>query len=141
MRAQAESWETLWTSRGSHFDLAKAIPWDADPPIISPDRWREASKSFPVRTASSYEGFHVSHVQYASEELLLAIGLVWQSWERFAMLPSQLDTTLIPLLPKPKGGWRPIGIFSALYRVGMKCRRQELEALEDTQSRQYILSA
>eukprot|EP00959_Pyramimonas_sp_CCMP1952_P222487 4651125-Pyramimonas_sp.AAC.1 len=43
--------------------------------------------------------------------------------EATSILPNQARTIMVPLLAKPAGGWRPIGLFSSFYRFWGKLRR------------------
>ena len=45
-------------------------------------------------------------------------------------MPRQLDTTVGKILPKPKGGFRSIGMLPALYRVILKQQLPQLRQWE-----------
>ena len=65
------------------------------------------------------------------------VGLM-QLMERTGRLPGQLRQLVVPLLEKASGGFRPIGVFPALYRVWMKLRRRECQAWEVRQDQSFF---
>eukprot|EP00959_Pyramimonas_sp_CCMP1952_P297964 6233031-Pyramimonas_sp.AAC.1 len=52
-------------------------------------------------------------------------------------LPEQISAVLLALLPKPSGGYRPIGVFCSWYRVWGRCRRSHALAWEQQHPRRY----
>ncbi len=55
--------------------------------------------------------------------------------------PSQISLVTTPMLPKPKGGFRVIGLMPALYRVWAKARRTTAEEWEKRFQRGYFAAA
>eukprot|EP00959_Pyramimonas_sp_CCMP1952_P336702 7050451-Pyramimonas_sp.AAC.1 len=58
--------------------------------------------------------------------------------ESTTLVSSQARTLLAPLLEKPAGGWRPIGLFSSFYRLWGKLRRPHAARWEYGRSRSYL---
>ena len=75
----------------------------------TPDEIRAASRCFPRGTSSTVEGFHVSHFALLPDAALRAWSLLWAAIERAGLLPGQVGQVVIPHIPKPDGGLRPIG--------------------------------
>eukprot|EP00959_Pyramimonas_sp_CCMP1952_P204683 4279935-Pyramimonas_sp.AAC.1 len=60
--------------------------------------------------------------------------------EATSRLPHPAQVLLTSLLPKPAGGHRPIGLFSALHRLWARARRPYAERWEAEQQRLYLAS-
>eukprot|EP00972_Heterocapsa_arctica_P097083 14322770-Heterocapsa_arctica.AAC.1 len=58
--------------------------------------------------------------------------------ETLGTLPTQLRAVLMLLLAKPKGGFRPIGLFSSIYRLWAKARRPYAVAWEEAHWKPYF---
>ena len=80
-------------------------------------RIRAASKTFSPRTATTYDGVHPRHFSLLRDEGLEAVGKLLQIIETLGGWPRQTALVSTVLLPKPKGGWRGIGLFPALHRL------------------------
>jgi len=90
-----------------------------------------------VRSAVSYDGFHMRHFQHLSDESLEVLVLRLSLAERSGILPTQLSAVMVALLAKEKGGFRPIGIFPSVYRLWGRARRPLAEAWEARFPRDY----
>ncbi len=110
-------------------------------PLITPDEMREASRSFKRRTARTYDGFHPRHFAELSDGALRTLALIFQAVEITGRWPRQLRLVMTALLPKPKGGYRPIGILPAPYRLWAKIRRRWTDQWELENARSYLSSA
>ena len=86
-------------------------------------------------------GFHVAQVALLLDRALEAWGLLWAAIERAGMLPGQVGQVVIPLIPKPDGGLRPIGAFSALYRVCMRARSPYADRWECGHEREWFAAS
>eukprot|EP00959_Pyramimonas_sp_CCMP1952_P128154 2680165-Pyramimonas_sp.AAC.1 len=60
--------------------------------------------------------------------------------EATSLLPHPAQVLLPSLLPKPAGGYRPIGFFSALYRLWARARRPYAERWQAEHLRLYLAS-
>ncbi len=89
-------------------DAPSSIRWSGDCPELpplTPDELRSASVAFPKTTSSTYDGWHVRHFGFVSDDGLRSLA------------------TLLAVIDKPKGGHRTIGKLAALYRIWAKARR------------------
>ena len=107
-------------------------------PRLSAQDLRDAACSFGHGTAESYDGFHVSIFKYLDDEGLEALSLIYRAIERRGSWPSQVAAVAMPLIPKPSGGHRPIGLMSGIYRLWAKARRPEAEKWERANPRAFF---
>eukprot|EP00959_Pyramimonas_sp_CCMP1952_P116192 2428940-Pyramimonas_sp.AAC.1 len=84
---------------------------------------RAVSHRYKLTSATSVDGFHTRHFSSISDQGLLALMSLYAVMEATSILPNQVRTIVAPLLAKPAGGWRPIGLFSSCYRCWGKLRR------------------
>ena len=61
--------------------------------------------------------------------------------ESMGTWPTQIRLITMPLLPKPKGGVRTIGMMPAVQRLWAKARRCEATEWEDRNQRKYFAAA
>ncbi len=117
--------------------------WDASEelPCLTPAQLREASRSFKRRTAQTFDGFHPRHFSELADESLAVLAIILQAVEVSGQWPRQLRLVVTALLPKPKGGCRPIGILPAPYRLWAKARRPWADKWEAAHARGYLSSA
>eukprot|EP00972_Heterocapsa_arctica_P066002 9738258-Heterocapsa_arctica.AAC.1 len=59
------------------------------------------------------------------DEALEVLCDIFEVIEACGTLPSQVQALLFVLLPKPKGGMRPIALFRSLFRLWSRVRRSE----------------
>ncbi len=92
-------------------------------------------------TAQTYDGFHVRHFALLCDGALDALSHLLLAVEMTGRWPSQIGLVPMPLIPKPKGGYRGIGILPGLYRLWAKARRPMAEAWERDNPRGYLAAA
>eukprot|EP00959_Pyramimonas_sp_CCMP1952_P338173 7081983-Pyramimonas_sp.AAC.1 len=63
--------------------------------------------------------------------------MVFALIESLGVLPPQISVALLALLPKPSGGYRPIGVFCSWYRVWGRLRRPMALHWEQQHPRRY----
>ena len=136
---QARKWHKLWrantqgrTLRPGREACAELGFEDCKPgPLATPAQLRAISRSFPQKTAAGMDGWHVSHIALLSDSGLRALALVLQAAEAGSVWPTALAAILLPLLEKPTGGYRTIGVFPAVVRVWGKLRADMMAEWED----------
>ncbi len=109
-------------------------------PLLLPEQLREAAKSFSASSASTFDGFKLRHYSLLTDEALGALAIIFQVAETTGFFPRQLRAVPVPLLAKPKGGHRPIGIFTSPYRLWVKARRPQADEWESLNDRPYWAS-
>ena len=70
------------------------------------------------------DGVHVRQCALLSEPMLDAPATSMEMFSCAGLAPRQAMIITAPLIPKPTGGQRPIGIFSAWKRLWSKTNRQ-----------------
>ncbi len=107
-------------------------------PRLSPAQLRGASRNIKKKTKATFDGFHPRHFGMLSEGALLALAAILEMVELLGAWPAQLDLVLMPLIPKPRGGFRPIGLLPGLYRLWAKARRAEADRWEAKHQRPFF---
>ncbi len=102
---------------------------------------REAALSFPWRTASTYDGLHPRQLANLSDAALEVLATLLQIAELTGSWPPQVSLVVTVMLPKPSGGFRPIGLLPAIYRVWARARRGEADAWEAANQRPFFAAA
>ena len=51
-----------------------------------------------------------------ADRSLAVLRVFWAAMLRLAIVPEVVARLLVVLLPKPQGGWRPIGLFPGIVR-------------------------
>ena len=73
-------------------------------PQLTPDYLRRVSKTFPLTTAATYDGFHVRHYALLSDQALQVVATLLVAAEGLGQMPEQLRRVITHLTPK--GGRR-----------------------------------
>jgi len=107
-------------------------------PRLTHKSLRSAGNTFSHRTTATYDGVYPRHFALLSDSALKVIGIFLENIEKCGTWPSGIDTVAIALIPKPKGGVRPIGLFPGLHRLWTRARRDVTQAWEDEHNRSYF---
>ncbi len=139
LEEQRAKYRTLWKPYPRPFNYN----WHdvSELPVLTADQIRQAAKTFKERTAITFDGFHPRHLGDLSNGALEALASIFQAVEVCGRWPRQLRLVATALLPKPKGGFRPIGIMPAPYRLWAKSRRAWADKWEAEHARPFLSSA
>ena len=96
---------------------------------------REVARTFHETTAGSIDGFHPRGL--ALMKAWRRWQLCYKRWKGLGLYPSQQMFLVVQMLPKPKGGFRPIVWFGAVARVWERARRREAAAWMASMTRPY----
>ncbi len=107
-------------------------------PRMTPAQMREAAKSFKEATATTFDGFHPRGLECLSDDALATLATMLEAVESSGIWPRQLSMVVAALLPKPAGGYRPIGLAPAVYRLWAKVRKADADAWEKRYPRPYF---
>ena len=119
---QVQKWQTLWACSTA----APPTQWPQTPVVrISSESIRTAAALFPAAT-SAHEGMSPCHISLLSVDALDALAKIYLIWEVMGDVGPTMRDMITVLLPKPKGGYRPIGLFRALYRVWGRVRANDV---------------
>ena len=100
-----------------------------------------ASKCFKSRTGLGGDDFHPRWFFLLPEYMRGQVAEFLNELEVIGCWPAQLQTTLIKLIPKAKGGKRPIGLLTALVRLWERLRIHEVRNWKAVSSRDYNWAA
>ena len=100
-----------------------------------------ASRTFSVSTVSTYDGMHPRHFSLLRHGGLAAVAVLLQCIEALGAWPRQVAMVMTVLLPKPKGGWRGIGLFPGLHRLYTRVRQPYFQLWEARNWRPYFAAA
>ncbi len=139
LEAQREKHKRLWRPADGPFRYVWG-PMD-ELPALTPAELRDSSKTFKRSTATTYDGIHPRQVSHLCDEGLAALATLLQAVEVGGAWPRQVSLVMTPLLPKAKGGFRPIGLMPAIYRVWAKSRRRWTDEWEAAHTRPYLSAA
>ena len=143
LQAERDRLNTLWNGNQQPAKPSGCGPWGGGQPLrkLTPTDLRSVSAAFPRGTAETYDGFHVSHYRLLSDCALHVLCDVLELCECLCIMPTELQTVEIALIPKPKGGHRPIGIYTSLERLHGKARQPEINEWTLAQARDYFANS
>ena len=114
-------------------------PQDAQQlPPMSLKRFKAAFVSFPAGTGLGWDAVHPRALLRLPDEVLYQWMALLLKCEREGRWPDDVGVVLVVLLPKPEGGFRPIGLLPHLPRVWMRARRDEAKQWEVDCDRSYL---
>ena len=141
--ADFEQWNALWQKLK---DVAHA-PWRSvqgvsgsiGPPLRVLDHtcMRKAARTFKIRTATGVDQLSPSHFTWLSDVLLQRLAELLMWLEEAGIWPSQLEESLVHLIPKTSGGRRPVGLLPALVRLWERARRADVDEWRARVGRDY----
>ena len=99
-------------------------------PLVTPQQLREAASTFPVATGLGCDNFSPRAIGRLSDRMLFALAAIFAAAEKLGAWPDLVNLVLIVLLPKPDGGFRPIGLFPMLVRLWFRVRVPLMRAWE-----------
>ena len=96
---------------------------------------------FKVHGAVSYDGFHGRHFSMLPDEALEALAIIFEASEAIGFVPRSARRIVVALIPKPKGGLRPISIFTSFFRLWSRCRSEYRRQWCSEHDRAYFANA
>ena len=137
LREEAKKYKSLWGA--SSVPPSKKYAGNAPCERASPDKLRRLSRSFKKRTGVAPDGWHPRHFAQVSDAGLSTLAEIFEVFELCGYLPEQQEMVFIFLLDKPSGGTRPIGLFTALYRLWAKLRQADAARWAGLHDRAFFL--
>ncbi len=136
--SEARDWGELWDTQGR----TAAVAWPADlgvqPQRPSVAHLRAALRSFPQATGLAWDNWHPRSLLRLSDERLDQFLDLLMEAEARGCWPPELGFVSVVLLPKPEGGFRPIGLFPWAVRIWMRVRRGAVDNWEADNERAYF---
>ena len=142
LEGEAARLSRLWQTSSSL--LKPFAPEGPSLPRLSANDIREASRSFPAKTAQTFDGFHPRHLSLLTDSHLEAISPFFFAAEEHGSSPTAAMAIITALLQKakPKGPGIPafggIALIPALYRARAKYRQALARAWEEAHRRPFI---
>ncbi len=137
--AQRRKLRGLWKPAAGAFHYL--WPDRSELPRLDARGLRDAATSFQWRTTQTYDGFHPRQLGNLPDAALETLADILQAVEVSGIWPPQVAMVITALLPKPKGGLRPIGILPGVYRLWAKARRVLADEWEAAHQRPFFSSA
>ncbi len=139
LQAQRDKYKRVWRPADAPFRYRWG-PAD-ELPRMKPEELRDSAKSFAWKTTQTFDGYHPRQLANLSDPSLTALSALLQAVEISGIWPRQISLVVTALLPKPRGGLRPIGIAAAVYRLWAKTRRKISDRWEQAHQRAYFSAA
>ncbi len=136
MEDQREKYRRLWKPADHPYHYV----WEDEEelPLLEVESLRATAGTFATRTSTTYDGFHPRALGHLSDEALSTLAVIYAAVERAGIWPRQVSLIVAALLPKPAGGFRPIGMAPAIYRLWAKARRSYGDEWEQRHHRSYF---
>ena len=136
LKREVDTLSSFW--RAEHWAEPAWVPQERLPlPRMSARNLKEVALTFPATTSGSIDGFHPRTLGLLPDEGLEVLAAILQAIEGLGLYPSQQMFLVIQMLGKPKGGYRPIVMFSAIARLWERARRREARAWLASMARPY----
>ena len=110
---------------------------DALPDLIV-DEILEAGRTFPSDTGLDWNQWHPRVVKRLARSTLFLLVAILIECERAGKWPAGIGIVLTALLPKPDGGYRPIGLLPTESRLWMRARRNAARRREEVNARDWL---
>ncbi|HUU60977.1 MAG TPA: reverse transcriptase domain-containing protein, partial [Acidimicrobiia bacterium] len=103
-------------------------------------RWAvdRACRSFACGTGLGWDALHPRALLRCSDDLISLLIQIMLLCEASGEWPAAVALVVIVLLPKPDGGFRPIGLLPLLPRLWMRARREVATEWERVNKRPYL---
>ena len=115
---EAKAWHKQW---GSELGAYDEVQWPADlgslPPMLFIEAILQAANTFPAETGLGWDGLHPRVLNRVSTATLKWLAAILHWAEKHGRWQEAVEMVVIVLLPKPDGGFRPIGLLPWMVRV------------------------
>ena len=109
------------------------LEWPDETEPLSPlsiKKFRDALFTFANGTGLGWDGIHPRALLRLPDEVIAQWMALMLKCERTGQWPDEAGLVVVVLLPKPDGGFRPIGLLPFLPRVWMRVRRDVAQEWE-----------
>jgi len=136
LNIESEKYGKLWNAKS--VPTKKTFANNQPCKKLEPQKLRRVSRTFKKKTGVAPDGWHPRHFALLSDEGLQVLDELFQLLELCGNLPAQQAQVYIFLLDKITGGTRPIGLFTAFYRLWAKARQEEAAKWAGLNDRHYF---
>ena len=136
--ASKEQWAEVWQAEAT----PPVLDWPHDMGVPMPVPCVQAAKramaTFPAETGLGWDRLHPRALLRLSDQAIVALLRIFILAELLGEWPRAIGVVVIVLLPKPQGGYRPIGLFPTLVRLWMRVRLPVAQAWQAANERAYF---
>ena len=134
---EAQAWALQW---GNGLDIPPpTFPMlSVPPPPMLLSELYEAIRSFPPTTLLGVDAYNPRMLLRLPRQFLKQLLMLFTTCELLGQWPQQINTVLIPLLPKSDGGRRPIGNFPTFIRTWFRARASHVKRWEFGHPRSFF---
>jgi hypothetical protein len=136
--AERLAWGKEWAANEERIEPG----WDGVdaevPPQLQLAKFKAALATFPCGTGLGWDDCHPRALLRLPDEILEAIIELLRRCEIEGNWPLAVRLVVVVLLPKPDGGFRPIGLLPLLPRIWMRARRDAAQEWERNNARCYL---
>ena len=122
--------------------MPPALDWPSDmgEPLPAPcvGLARRAMASFPTETGLGWDRLHPRAFLRLTNQAIAALLRIFILAELLGAWPDAIGVVIIALLPKPLGGFRPIGLFLTLVSTFVRIRLPVALAWQASNERGYF---
>jgi hypothetical protein len=136
--AERITWGREWAASEERIEPDWGSGGAEIPPQLRLAMFKAALATFPCGTGLGWDDVHPRALLRLPDEMLEAIMEVLMRCEIEGKWPLAVRLVVIVLLPKPDGGFRPIGLLPLLPRIWMRARRDTAQAWERANARSYL---
>ena len=108
------------------------------PPELMLEAFKTALATFPCGTGLGWDNCHPRALLRLPDAVLKAVVGLLRRCEAEGLWPQAVRLVVVVLLPKPDGGFRPIGLLPLLPRIWMRARRDVVKTWERRNNRGYL---
>ena len=123
---ERNKWKNIWAGQDEATDFQETALLDGNlannRPPLTPQELRNAAKSFSTKTSTA-DWWHPRLFGWLSDHQLDKLAQILFIWECNGRPAIPNDNLIIKMIPKPTGGFRPIGFFPSLVRLWGKARQ------------------
>ena len=142
LRREADLQGGIWAKVWAEGEQAEDMHWpgelDDRHKSIALHHRKQALALFPNETALGWDCTHPRALLRLPDYMLLELIAILTDSEAGGRWPRSVGITITVMLPRPEGGFRPIGLLALLPRVWMKARREAADRWEADTHRSFL---
>ena len=124
---ERKKWKAIWAGNDEPTDFEQTALLDGhlanNRAPLTVEEIRQAAKSFSTKTSTS-DWWHPRIFGWLQDAQLQKLADIMFVWECIGTPAIPNDRLMVKMIPKPAGGFRPIGFFPSLVRLWGKARQQ-----------------
>ena len=126
-----QKWKQIWNGQDASTNFQEVALLEGmianNRPPLTVQELRQASKSFSTKTATA-DWWHPRLFEGLNDKQLSKLADIMFVWETIGRPAVPNQSLITKMIPKPAGGFRPIGLFPSLVRLWGKARQPYIKA-------------